>query len=297
MFSIGIDLGGTNIKGVLINQAGDILRQVYHPTRDDGEGSWKSSVAATVQDLKATAPGPLAGIGLSAPGLPNATNEYIAFMPGRLQGLENFQWGPYLGEKVVVLNDAHAATLAEAKIGAAKSMRHVLLLTLGTGVGGGLVIEGKLYQGFFQKAGSVGHLTVNATAGERDITNLPGSLEDAIGNCTVEKRSFGKFQSTHALLEAYRQGDHWARYVWLTSVQKLAVALAGLINVFSPEAVILGGGIAQADKDLFDPLHTFMEHYEWRPGGHTTPILKAHHGDLSGALGAASYVFEERSGR
>lgn len=292
MFSIGIDLGGTNIKGVLIHQTGEIVRQAYHPTHDGKGGDWKSAIAATVQDLKSTGPGPLAGIGLSAPGLPNATNECIAFMPGRLQGLENFHWGAYLGEKVLVLNDAHAATMAEVKFGAAKSMRNVVLLTLGTGVGGGLVLEGKLYQGFFQKAGSIGHLTVNATAGERDITNLPGSLEDAIGNCTVEKRSFGKFQSTHALLEAYRQGDHWARYVWLNSIQKLAVALAGLMNVFSPDAVILGGGIAQADQDLFGPLNAFMEHYEWRPGGHITPILKAQHGDLSGALGAASCVFD-----
>jgi glucokinase len=289
-YAIGIDLGGTNIKGYLIDAEGRTTGQAHHPT-NDGKGDWKHSVAETVRALKAQCPGPLKGIGLSAPGLPNETNECIAYMPGRLQGLEFFHWGNYLHEKVCVLNDAHAATLAELRFGAAKGLRNAVLLTLGTGVGGGIVIDGNLYQGFFQKAGSLGHMSVEAGSGVMDITNMPGSIEDAIGNCTIEKRSLGRFKSTYDLLQAYKRGDHWATYVWLTSVQKLAVTIAALMNIFSPDAVVLSGGITQAEKDLFEPLNAFLDLYEWRPGGHATPVLKAQHGDMSGALGAASYVF------
>lgn len=289
MTSIGIDLGGTWIKAVLMDSDGSIHHQTYHPTH--GEDHWKEAIAETVAEMKEKFPLPHPVIGLSAPGLPNAANDTIAFMPGRLAGLENFQWGKFLGETVHVLNDAHAALMAEARFGAAKGIRNALMLTLGTGVGGGILIDGKLYQGFFQKAGHVGHVTVNA-AGERDIVGVPGSLEDAIGNATVEKRSLGRYQTTYALLEAYRQGDHFARWLWLDSVQKLATALASLVNVLSPDLVILGGGITGADGDLFEPLASFLDHYEWRPGGKHTPVVQAHFGDMAGAIGAASFALQ-----
>lgn len=289
MTAIGIDLGGTWIKAVLMDDDGSIHHQTYHPTH--AERGWEAAIAETVEEMKAKFPLPHPVIGLSAPGLPNPTNDAIAFMPGRLAGLENFQWSKFLRQPVHVLNDAHAALLAEARFGAAKGARNALMFTLGTGVGGGILIDGKLYQGAFQKAGHVGHVTVNA-AGERDIVGTPGSLEDAIGNATVQKRSLGKFETTYALLEAYRQGDHFARWLWLDSVQKLAVSVASLVNVLSPDLVILGGGITGADDALFEPLNAFLDLYEWRPGGRQTPVVQAHFGDMAGAIGAASFALQ-----
>ncbi|GAB3643015.1 ROK family protein [Spirosoma arcticum] len=289
--AIGIDLGGTHIKGVLIDTAtGVVLQQLLTPT-NDGEGQpWQRAVLDTVRALKQPLTEPLRGIGLSAPGLPTSDNTAIACMPGRLQGLEGFDWSDYLGEPVRVLNDAHAALMAEARFGALAGVQHGLMLTLGTGVGGGLLLNGQLYQGFFQMAGHLGHTTVDADSPQRDITNVPGSLEDAIGNVTVGRRSFGRYQTTHELVDGYRQGEPLATLVWLTSLRHLAVALASLANAFSPEVIVLGGGITQADHSLFGPLQPFFELFEWRPAGKKTTIRKAHFDQWAGAIGAAAFL-------
>lgn len=291
MNAIGIDLGGTWIKGVLMNiETGEIVKQLYHPT--NGDKDWKQAVAETVADLRAESVSSVKAVGLSAPGLPNETNQYIAFMPGRLAGLEGFHWGKFLNAPVHVVNDAHAAMLAESRFGVAKGHKNVVMLTLGTGVGGGVLIDGKLYPGNFQKAGSLGHITVDAES-ERDITGQPGSLENAVGNATIEKRSMGRFTSTYQLLEAVKQGDYFAQWVWLTSVQKLAVGISALMNCFSPDLVVLGGGITQAEDALLLPLAEFMNLYEWRPGGRATPIKLAQFGDMAGAIGAASFAIQK----
>ncbi len=287
--TIGIDLGGTRIKGVLLNaDTGDVLEQHTTSTNDGAGQVWQTGVTQTVDALRQAATHPIAGIGLAAPGLPNVANTTIACMPGRLQGLENFDWSALLGAPVRVLNDAHAALLAEARFGAARQCQNVVMLTLGTGVGGGLLLNGELYQGFFQMAGHLGHMTVDADSDQLDITNTPGSLEDAIGNATVSRRSFGRYQSTYALLDGYRQNEPLATLVWLTSVRRLAAAIASLANAFSPERVVLGGGITQADDALFLPLQTFMEPFAWKPGGKEIPIIKARFADWAGAIGAAS---------
>ena len=232
--------------------------------------------------------------GISAPGIPDDNNEKIAYMPGRLHGLENFCWSDFLGHKTWVLNDAVAALMAEATLGIAQSQKNVVMLTLGTGVGGALLIDGKPYQGSFQKAGHIGHISLNCE-NDTDITGIPGSLEDAIGNCTVEKRSHGKYKDTYSLLEAYRKGDHFARWVWLTSVRKLSIAIASISNMLSPECVVLGGGIMEAGNDLIEPLETFLSLYEWRPGGNKVTILKAQFNDMAGAIGAACFASVQRS--
>ncbi len=188
-----------------------------------------------------------------------------------------------------VLNDAHAALMAEARYGALVGTQHGLLLTLGTGVGGALLLDGHLYQGFFQMAGHLGHMSVQADSPALGITQMPGSLEDAIGNATVGRRSFGRYHTTHELVEAYRQGEPLATQVWLTSIRHFSVALASLANTFSPEVVVLGGGIMQADHLLMDPLHTFFDLFEWRPGGKKTILRKAHFEDWAGAMGAAAF--------
>jgi glucokinase len=288
-FTIGIDLGGTRIKAVAIDAEGNVLHQLYLATHDGDGQIWKDAVKDSVDNLLHRLNKKSAHIGISAPGLPNEKNSAIAFMPGRMQGLENFVWSDFLKYETKVLNDAVAAMLAESSFGAAKNKKNVVMITLGTGVGGAILIDGKPYQGSFSKAGHIGHMVIDH-GGEPDITGMPGSLEDCIGNCTIEKRTAGRFLSTHALLEAYRKEDAFATEVWLTSVKKLAIGLATVVNILSPEIIVLGGGITEAGRDLFGPLHEYMKKYEWRPGGNKVNIVKAIHGDLAGAIGAASFA-------
>jgi len=271
---------------------GTLLHENYQHTNDGDGMVWKNAVAAAIRELQHILKKEKINIGLSAPGLPNENNTAIAFMPGRMQGLENFRWNDFLQQSTYVLNDAVAALIGEAKFGAARNKKNVVLLTLGTGVGGAILIDGKPYQGAFNKAGHIGHMSVNEE-GDPDVTGMPGSLEECIGNCTVEKRSKGKFTSTHELLKAYKSGDEFAKEVWLKSVRRLAIGLASVSNILSPEVIILGGGITQAGNDLFDPLQEYMSGFEWRPGGNKVEIVKAVYGDLAGAIGAASYAMNK----
>jgi glucokinase len=292
MKAIGIDLGGTRIKAVAIDAEGNILHEIYQPTNDGDDSVWKNAAATAVKELQQIVKAEKINIGLSAPGLPNDDNTCIACMPGRMQGLENFNWSNFFHQPTYVLNDAVAAMIGEAKFGAAKNKKNVVMLTLGTGVGGAILIDGKPYQGAMNKAGHIGHMVIN-DEGDCDVTGMPGSLEECIGNCSVEKRSKGKFTSTHDLLNAYKNGDAFAKDVWLKSVRQLAVGLASITNILSPEIIVLGGGIAQAGNDLFEPLKEYMSKYEWSPGGNKVEIVKAVYGDMAGAIGAACFAMSK----
>ena len=298
--TIGIDLGGTRIKGVAIDADGNILHQTYTAT-NDGEGEvWKAAIAKTVNELilqlrsvqKLNAENIV--VGISAPGLPNKENTAIAFMPGRLEGLENFIWKDFLHCTTYVLNDGVAAMAAEAKTGAAKNSTNAVMITLGTGVGGALLIDKKIYQGSFNKAGHIGHTVVDSE-GDCDVTGMPGSLEECIGNCTVEKRSKGKFSSTKDLIDAARNGDEFAKEIWHMSIKKLAMALASASNFISPDTIVVGGGIAEANEDLFIPLNEWFDKFEWQPGGIRPQIVKAVHGDLAGAIGAGCFALSKQN--
>ncbi|MDW3645628.1 MAG: ROK family protein [Bacteroidia bacterium] len=290
---IGIDLGGTHIKGILMSQEGKILHKLHRKTDDQeaklGFAIWQRRIKEMIEELSAGKQYP---IGISAPGLPRADGKAIAYMPGRLQGLEDFDWSSYINNpKTFVLNDAVAALLAERNFGAAQGYQHVMMLTLGTGVGGALLIHGKPYFGKLSRAGHLGHISLNPDA-ETGILDLPGTLEYFVGNATIEKRSMGKFSSTHQMVEAYKAGDHYATQLWMDTLKKLAIGISSLINVISPELIILGGGISQAGNALFEPLQKLMNVYEWRPGSVSTPIVAAQMKEFAGAIGAAVYALD-----
>lgn len=286
--SMGIDIGGTYIKGVLI-QEGQISCQLKMETRDGHDG-WQQTIADMFHELNSTVEVPVRRVGLSAPGIASADNRSIAYMPVRLQGLEGFNWSDFLDADVFVLNDAHAALWAEAKWGAGKGQSNLVMITLGTGVGGGLLLNGQLYQGYLQRAGHLGHVSVDASSITPSITGITGSLEDAIGEASLKARSLGRFTSTFDLVKAHQSGDDWATYLWLDSVRKLALAIASFCNAFSPDLVILAGGITKAGDDLLNPLASFLDLYEWRPAGQATPVELAEFEDYAGAIGAALYA-------
>jgi glucokinase len=228
---------------------------------------------------------------MAAPGLAARDNLSIASMPGKLQGLEGLNWTESLQtpNRVPVLNDAHGALLGEAWLGAAVGYRNAVLLTLGTGVGGAFLADGRLFTGHIGRAGHLGHLSLNPD-GKQDIVGTPGSLELSIGNATLAERSGGRFTSTRKLVEAHLNGDEKASNVWLRSVYNLAAGLTSIINALDPEVIIIGGGIAQAGPALFNPLKDFLEKIEWRPSGQSVSVMPAALGDFAGSLGAVHFA-------
>jgi len=290
-YSIGVDLGGTNIKIVVISNDGTVLEYLTCDTAD-AEGSWAQTIKHNVDQIQKERGESACHIGLAAPGLAARDGRSIAYMQGRLAGLQGFVWQDFLKSPVVVLNDAHAALLGEVWQGAAKGYRNAILLTLGTGVGGAVLVDGRLIKGQIGRAGHLGHVTVYSD-GSPDIVNTPGSLEQMIGNYNVAERSGGRFTSTRLLVEAHLRGESEATTIWLRSVHHLAAAIASFINAFDPEIVIIGGGIAQAGAALFDPLGKELDRFEWRPLGHQVEVIPAALGEKAGAIGAAYHAIRE----
>ena len=286
--AIGIDLGGTNIKGIAVTPAGKVLAEVTIPTGDKGTRDWIVNVRRVFNQLRDEVKSPPKWIALSAPGLPARNQRSIAFLPVRLRGIEGLEWRKFfkVAHPVPVLNDAQAALLGELWQGAARRSRNVLLLTLGTGVGGAAVVDGNLLRGHLGRAGHFGHLSLDPD-GPRDITGTPGSLENAIGDCTVSARSGGRFASTSALAAAVTRGDVKAQTIWLASIKALAAGIASLVNALDPEVVVIGGGISRAGPTLFRPLRQHLNQFEWRPGGAKVRVVAARLGDRAGAFGAA----------
>lgn len=283
--ALGLDLGGTQVKAVVVNHAGEIIRREVRPTGGETAPGrpWAHTMRALAEEF-----GPLLRVGISAPGLASSDRRSIAFLPQRLPGLEGLDWTAWLQREclVPVTNDAHASLLGEAWIGAARGLTNVSLFTLGTGVGGAAIVDGHLLRGHIGRAGHLGHISLDIH-GTPSICRTPGAIEDWIGNHNVRERTRGRFATTHDLVAAFRAGDPDAREAWLKSIRALACAIASAINVFDPEAVVIGGGIALAGDALFTPLASELDAIEWRPGGHTVKILPAALGEWAGAIGAA----------
>jgi glucokinase len=289
-YSIGVDLGGTNIKIVVVSDDGSVLDYRTCDTADT-EGSWAQTIKTNLHEIETRRVQAPCHIGIAAPGLAAKDGRSIAYMQGRLAGLQGFMWDEFLqlSSRVVVLNDAHAALLGEVWQGAAKGYRNVILLTLGTGVGGAVLLDGRLIKGQIGRAGHLGHTSINSD-GTPDIVNTPGSLEQMIGNYNLAERSGGRFTSTRRLVEAHLAGDTEATTIWLRSVHHLAAAIASFINAFDPEVVIIGGGIAEAGPALFEPVRQYLDRFEWRPMGHKVPVIAAALGEKAGAIGAAYHA-------
>lgn len=289
--TIGIDLGGTRIKVALLSSEDTILETLALPTGPDSAADWASRIRDAIHALLDRHSLPLHAVGLAAPGLASPDNRSIWWMEGRLNSLPGADWEALLqlALPVRVINDAHAALIAEARLGAARGARNAALLTLGTGVGGAILCNGALLQGTVGRAGHLGHICLD-TAGPRDIVGTPGSLESKIGNCTLADRSGGRFHDTEQLIESMHGGDGEACSLWQESLRYLACGITTIINVIDPELIVIGGGIARAGADLFDPLQEMLREVEWRPHGHRVGLVPAELQDWAGAVGAACFA-------
>ena len=283
---IGIDLGGSAVKAVAVREDGRLLGEANEPFVDR-DMEWARAVAAVIAGFEREH-GTASGVGVSAPGLAARSGRAIAHLPGRLEGLEGLDWTTYLKRscEVPVLNDAHAALLGEAWLGAAHGLSDVAMLTLGTGVGGAAIVDGRLLKGNLGRAGHLGHMTVDFH-GALDDVGTPGSIELEMGNKTVHARSGGRFRATRDLVAAHLDGDAEATRLWLRSIRALGACIASIANVLDPEAVIVGGGIAKAGDALFGPLARHLDEFEWRPAGARLRLVPPQLGDVAGAYGSA----------
>ncbi len=289
-YAIGLDVGVTNVKAVCVTPAGQIIARQSFPTLADSP-DWPQRVEANIAELESKH-GRAAYLGLSAPGVAAPDGSRIRWMRGRLIEVQDLRWSEFLARPIPVLNDAQAALLGEIWQGAARGASNAILITLGTGVGGAAMVDGRILKGHLGRAGHLGHITVDMH-GPTDICSLPGSIEYHIGDYSIPQRTAGAFRHTHELVRAYRDGDPHAKKIWLASLQALAATIASLINVLDPQIVIIGGGIIAAGDALLTPLTELLRPIEWQLNDEPrVPIVLAQLAEYAGALGAAHNAIE-----
>jgi glucokinase len=304
-FAIGIDLGGTNLRVALVSGDGEIIRKIKRPSSDQVVGSILESINEIGHDG-------VQGIGLGTAGLVDRKYHRGVFVSPNLRAIEGVDIGREIRQRfnvpVFIENDANAAALGEKIGGAGRSFDNFVLLTLGTGIGGGIIHQGKL----LAVSAEIGHMSINADAEKCPCGNI-GCLENyASARAMVSKTVALLEKGTESLLkecckgsiykitpeDIYRtalEGDTLSREVLRDAGRYLGVGLANIINIMSPEAIILTGGLIgawniyiqeaikeasrRAYKDLFD----------------SVKIIPSSLGDDAGIIGAACLVFNELS--
>ena len=265
--AIGIDFGGTNIKLGLVQSGGLMQRAESLSTLAyDSVQSLLAGILSAVDDLRAMNPD-LAAIGAGLPGMVDSKNGLVHHLTN-VSGWVNVPLRDLLslhtGLPAVVENDANAMTYAEWKYGAGRERANVVCVTLGTGVGGGLILDGKLYRGSRFGAGEIGNMTIDYQGPPYVYGNF-GALERYVGNRYIAERAVVHYEAagyartlaecTPALLAAAAlASDEVARGLWEETGVMLGAALADVVWLLNPDAIILGGGVAQAGELLFEPI-------------------------------------------
>jgi glucokinase len=271
-----IDFGGTGVKIALVNDRGAILARSEFETRSFAKPtSWIKEVARQISDLcriAGVSPRSLTGAGVGAPGFVDHDHGVVLTLPN-VPGWNRCRLADRLSSKlgmpVRVDNDVNAMALGESLHGAGRGVRHAVFLTLGTGVGGALILDGRLYRGAHGMAGEIGHVSIDAD-GEKTATGV-GVLEQSIGNGPIVRYAQSLLRkglrsqlSTAAELSvkdiaiAAKAGDAVATKVFDHVSICLASALAGVAYTLQPERFIIGGGVSQSGAVLFGPLRRHL---------------------------------------
>lgn len=307
-YALGVDLGGTAIKFGLVSEKGEIVERHQVPT-PVGKGS-KAIIQKMVEGLKRLGMKDLAieGIGVGVPGLIEVEKGMVRLAP-------NLNWHafPLLSEleeaypaRWVIENDANAALLGERWMGGLKGIQDALMITLGTGVGGAILTQGRLVRGVGGVAGEIGHIPVNRS-GIRCGCGRIGCLETeasatALVRHTKEALQHGRASMLEQVLAqnvtltpmdisvAAEAGDALAQEMFAKIADWLAFALGGLLNTLNPEKVLIGGGLAYAGDTLFLPLREALPRYTLDVALEDVTVERAMLGNDAGMIGAAWLV-------
>lgn len=307
---IGIDMGGTNVRLALVSSDGTVINSMRNKTSaQEGKDAIISRLSSASSELVAEGRdlGNVVGVGIGAPGL--IENGVVRCSPN-LPGWKEVPLQKLLEEAlslpVVLENDANAVAYGEKSFGAGKGFASLICITLGTGVGGGVILDGKIWRGAFGMAGEIGHMVVEpeglkCSCGNRGCLETYASATAIVraANEAVSKgdASWDRDNLTAEVLEASaRRGDKAAAALFSSAGRYLGIGIASLLHILNPELVIIGGGVSKA-WDLFYPSMT-EEIYKrcFREIVERTKILPATLGDSAGILGAARLAFEKNEG-
>jgi len=316
-YSIGVDLGGTNIVSAIVNYQGKIVSRLKVPTLAEKgkEATVKRIIEAIHKNIAQSTitPDDIIGIGIGAPGPLDIKRGIINFAPN-LPGWRDIPLKKILEDefnmKIVLENDANAAAWGERCFGAGQGINNLVCFTLGTGIGGGIIIDGKIYHGNNCGAGELGHMTVNKDGPRCNCGNY-GCLEAFSSATGIKNRiksrikegiksDFLNFDSDDELLdsirlksifETARKGDKLTKDIVKEAISYLGIAIANITNILNPEMVVLVGGITNEGDKLLIPLKEEVKKRAFYSNYKSLKIVIGKLGGNAGVLGAAALLW------
>lgn len=314
--SIGIDLGGTKILTGLVNERGQVIAEDYRKTRAKrGQDFVIGAIAdSALQAMHngGCSPSDIQAVGIGVPG-PVDTDEGIVTLPPNLPGWHNVPIRQMVEERLGIPtfldNDANAAALGEFLFGAGRGSTNMIYVTVSTGIGGGFVLDGRLYHGADGAAGEIGHVTILPRGPHCGCGNR-GCLE-AVASGTaiaregrelvargiptlISKLAGGDPESVSAKLvaDAAQQGDSEANEIIQEAMSYLGVGIANLVNLLNPEIIVIGGSLIKLGDILFGPVRRAVDRRAFPIASHRVQIMPAELGDQVGMCGAAAVAFQ-----
>ena len=321
-YVVGVDLGGTNVRAAVIDRADEriVARGENIPSLAmEGIAQTAGQIVLAVEtaiEAAGVTKEQVLGVGVAVPGHVKANEGLVMWAP-------NFkdQWKhvpiAHLVETLLSLpvrigNDANLAALGEFRFGAGRSVRHMIMVTLGTGIGGGIIVDGKLLDGADGGAGEIGHMIIHP--GGRGGNTAFGTVEGEAQRDGIIERAARKIQSgrpttlgtrvdydrfalTPAMIaEEALKGDAVALEVYEETGYYLGICVANLINLFNTQMIVVGGGIAQAGEIIMDPIRRTATACAIRSMSRTCRVVPAELGDNAGVLGGAAIILQEIAG-
>ena len=313
MFSIGIDIGGTKILGAVVSEGGQVVRELRVASPASDPDAMVTEVAALIEQLSTEHD--IAAIGVAAAGFMDKQRETILYAP-------NLNWRneplrerlvKRVGRDLIIENDANAAGWAEFRFGAAKNQNSMVMLTLGTGVGGAIVNDGQLMSGGFGIAAELGHITVvndgelcgcgrrgcleqyaSGSALLREAKKLADSADSKGAVLAEIREQAGKLKGAQ-VQQAILSGDPGVLELVQVAARRLAQGMASIVAVLDPEVFVIGGGLSELGDVILDPIRSEFENQlpakGFRPVAEISPAWFSNH---AGVVGAADLAMQQR---
>ena len=293
--AIGVDVGGTKILAGLVRRDGTVERRHERATPVSSQAELVRELERAVEEVRADG---VAAVGFGVPStIDQRAGRAVSSVNIPLADLDlRGHMASRFGVPVGIDNDANAAAIAEWRLGAGRGARHMVMLTLGTGIGGGLILDGRPYRGAIGAAGELGHVVIEhdgepcqgACTGHGHLETLASGRE-----ATEEARAaFGPAADSHRLVRLAREGDVRAREILEELGRRLGSALGSLVNVFNPEVIVIGGGFAAAGELVLEPAVEVMRREALPPARDLVRVVRAELGTAAGLVGAALVGFE-----
>ena len=304
--AIGVDLGGTSIKYALVDEKGKIYFENTIPSKGNiSKDAVVSQLIKAVEEVSIFAKNndkEVIGVGIGTPGIIDKTERIVLGGAENIKGWENLPLADLIEDKtnlfVTVANDANAMGIGETIYGAGEGFKNIVFVTVGTGIGGAVIIDGKLFNGFDNRGTELGHVPLIANGKPCNCGSI-GCLEvyastSALVESFNERYKGSEKVDGRLIVKLYKENDPLAVELLEQHCNYLGHGISGIINTFSPQRVIIGGGLSEAGDFYIEKVRKYALRYAIDECAVNTEVISAQLGNKAGYIGAAAEVFSKR---